>query len=111
MSSRMNRRRFLQASAAAGAGYFLSTSALSAGRVGGANGKLYFAGIGIGGKGSSDISQTAKLGEVVAICDIDENNLNAKINEKEKKTGKQAFLSSRKFYDYRKMLDEMGKQI
>ncbi len=31
-----------------------------------------FAGIGVGGKGSSDIDQAGKLGEIVALCDIDD---------------------------------------
>ena len=53
MSSRMNRRRFLQVSAvAAGAGFFHTTTAVSAARAAaGPNGKLHFAGIGVGGKG------------------------------------------------------------
>jgi predicted dehydrogenase len=112
MSSRMNRRRFLQATAAAGAGYFFTTSALSAERAAaGPNGKLYFAGIGVGGKGSGDITQAARLGEVIAICDIDENRLKAKANEKDKTTGEQHFLKAMKYFDYRKVFDEQGKQI
>jgi predicted dehydrogenase len=100
----MNRRRFLKTvAAAAGTGYFYTASALSAGRAAdGPNGKLYFAGIGIGGKGDGDISQAGKLGEVVALCDIDELTLNAKAEQ---------FASAKKYFDFRKMLDEMGKQI
>jgi predicted dehydrogenase len=100
----MNRRRFLQSSAAsAGLGYFYTATARSAERAGkGPNGKLYFAGIGVGGKGSGDISQAGALGEVVALCDIDENTLNNKARE---------FPSARKYSDFRKMLEEMGKEI
>ena len=49
MSSRMNRRRFLQAvTASAGAGYFYTATALSADRAGrGPNGRIAVAGIGI----------------------------------------------------------------
>jgi predicted dehydrogenase len=111
MPSRISRRRFLKATAVGSAGYFFTASAISAARAGdGPNGKVHFAGIGIGGKGSGDISQCAKLGTVVAICDIDENNLDKKTNEKDR-DGEQHFLSSRRYFDYRKMLDEMGKQI
>jgi predicted dehydrogenase len=101
MSLRMNRRRFLQGSAAA-LGYFYTASAPSALRAAaGPNGKIYFAGIGIGGKGSSDITHAGKLGEVIALCDIDENNLDAKAKE---------FPSAKRYFDFRKMLQEM-KQI
>jgi predicted dehydrogenase len=104
MSSRISRRRFLKVSAAAaGAGFFYTASALSAERAADRpNGKLYFAGIGIGGKGSSDISQAGRLGEVIALCDIDEHNLGRKAKE---------FPSAKKYFDFRTMLDEMGKQI
>jgi predicted dehydrogenase len=103
MSSRMNRRRFLKVSAAAGAGYFFTASALSAGRAAdGPNGKLHFAGIGVGGKGEGDIAQAGKLGEVIALCDVDDN-----------RPGKtwERFPSAKRYFDFRKMLDEMGKQI
>jgi predicted dehydrogenase len=103
MSKRINRRRFLQVSAAAGAGYFFTTTALSAARAGSKpNGKLYFAGIGVGGKGSGDISQAGRLGEVIALCDIDDDPLGEKAKE---------FPSAKKYHDFRKMLEEMGKQI
>jgi len=44
-------------------------------------------------------------------CDIDENKLNAKAEARERVGGKQPFLHSKKYFDYRKMLDEMGKDI
>ena len=103
MSNRMNRRGFLKATAATGAGYWLTASALSAGRAADTpNEKLHFAGIGIGGKGSSDIDQAGALGSVVAICDIDEKRL----DEKAKR-----FNTAERFYDYRKMFDKLAKQI
>ncbi len=99
----MNRRRFLETTAALGAGYFCTATAVSAARAAdNPSGKLRFAGIGVGGKGSGDISQAGRLGEVVAICDIDEHKLDAKAKE---------FASAKRYYDFRKMLDEMGKEI
>ena len=99
----MNRRNFLKLSAAAGAGYWLTASAVSAARAGDSpNEKLRFAGVGVGGKGSGDISQAGHLGICVALCDVDEDFLNSKAKE---------FTNAKKYFDYRKMLDEMGKDI
>src|SRR5579859_404889 len=99
----MNRRDFLKVGAAAGAGYWLTATAVSAARAGDSpNEKLRFAGIGVGGKGDSDINQAGELGEVVALCDIDENTLNGKAGR---------FKSAKLYFDYRKMFEEMGKDI
>jgi predicted dehydrogenase len=101
MSRRVNRRGFL-ATSGAGLGYWLAAPAFSADRVFGANDHLHFAGVGVGGKGSSDIDQAGAFGEVVAICDIDENRLNNKAKK---------FDKAKKYFDFRKMFDEMGKTI
>jgi hypothetical protein len=98
VSPRINRRRFLGGlSSAAGAywvaghaGFALSKSP---------NEQLNIAGIGVGGKGRSDIDQAGKFGNVVAICDIDEVRLNEKA---------QQFPDAKKYVDYRTLLDEMG---
>jgi predicted dehydrogenase len=97
MSSRLSRRQFGKLSAAGSLGYFLTAPAWTAAKVYGANDKLRFAGIGIGGKGSSDIDQAVSLGECVALCDIDEHNL-------DKKTSK--WKEAKVFYDFRKLLDD-----
>jgi predicted dehydrogenase len=103
MTTRLTRRRFIQSSAAGAAGYWLTATAASATRAADApNGKLHIAGIGVGGKGSSDIEQAAGIGEVVALCDADDNPLN-------EKAGK--WTSAKKYNDFRKMFDEMAKQI
>jgi predicted dehydrogenase len=103
MTSRLNRRRFLQATAAAGAGYFCTAGARSAERAGkGPNGKLAFAFIGVGGKGDSDSSQAGKLGAVVALCDIDDGRLGSKAAE---------FPDAKKYSDFRKLFDEMARDI
>ena len=101
--SKFNRRNFLKASAAAGAGYWLTANAVSATRAADKpNGKIHFAGIGVGGKGSSDIDQAGGLGEVVALCDVDDNQANNKAKK---------FSEAKIFSDFRKMFDNMGKQI
>src|SRR5262245_36013915 len=123
--SRMNRRNFLKASAVAGAGYWLTTTALSAARAADRpNGKLHFAGIGVGGKGSGDIDQCLSLGLVVALCDIDDNILQAKFNQgSEQRRGRRGgaqppenagpkpYAEAQLFHDYREMLDKMGDKI
>ncbi len=102
MTHPIDRRLFLGGSAAT-LGYFFTADALSAARAADTpSEKIRFAGIGVGGKGSSDISQAGKLGPVVAICDIDEKHLAAKAKE---------FPTAKQFFDFRKMLDEMGKEI
>ena len=72
MAARLHRRRFLGATAAGTLGYFFTATAFSAARAYQANEKLGFAGIGVGGKGSSDIDHAGQLGDVVALCDIDD---------------------------------------
>lgn len=73
------------------------------GNVLGANDRINIACIGVGGKGDSDSSNAANCGGTIyAICDVDLNTLNKK---------GQQFPNARKFQDYRKMLDEVGKDI
>ena len=102
MSSELNRRSFLGAGAA-GLGYFFTASAASARRVAQKpNETLQFAGIGVGGKGGGDIDQAGRLGEVVALCDIDEGSLGSKSKK---------FPAAKTFHDFRRMYDEMGKHF
>ncbi len=105
MSKRTSRRDFLKATAAAGFGYF-ALAGLTPTISRAANEKLRIAGIGVGGKGHSDITQAANHGDVVAICDIDDNNNGKAADDLGKKGHKPA-----KFVDYRKMFEEMGKSI
>ena len=102
MTHPIDRRLFLQGSAAS-LGYFFTANAFSAARAAdGPNGKIHFAGIGVGGKGSSDVDNCGNLGEIVALCDIDDKHLGAKANQ---------FKQAKHYFDFRKMLDEMGKDI
>jgi predicted dehydrogenase len=103
MNRRTSRRQFLQVGAAAGIGFWAAGGVTAARKDGD---KLRFAGIGVGGKGHSDIMHASNFGEVVAICDIDEGHLAGAAKDLEKKGQK-----PKHYYDYRKMLDEMGKEI
>ncbi len=101
----VNRRNFL-GTGAAGLGYFFTATAASAARTSRKpNETLRFASIGVGGKGSSDVDNVSKLGEIIAICDIDDKMLD------EKQAKNKATASARRFHDYRKMLDTIGKEI
>ena len=96
-----NRRKFLQTSAA-GVGFWIAAGA-SAEKSKSPNERLALACIGIGGKGSSDSTDAAAAGDVVAICDIDERRLD--------NAGKTRFPKAKQFTDYRRMFDEMGDSI
>jgi predicted dehydrogenase len=66
------------------------------------NNQISFACIGVGGKGDSDTADANSHGNVVAICDVDSNTLDRAAAK---------YPGAKKYSDYRKMLDEMGKQI
>jgi predicted dehydrogenase len=65
------------------------------------NSKLNIAGIGCGGKGDSDVKH-CESENIVAICDIDHAKAAGAIKRNP---------NARLFKDYRKMFDEMGKNI
>src|SRR5690606_27473462 len=62
-----------------------------------ASGKVNIGCIGVGGKGWSDMHETAAGHNIVAICDIDEERL-------EKAAG--AFPKAKKYTDWRKLLEQ-----
>jgi predicted dehydrogenase len=102
----MKRREFLTQSAAlaGAAGSFLGRGVPAIGRTTreSANEKVRFACIGIGGKGDSDTNDAGAHGEIVALCDIDSKTLD-KMGAK--------YPNAKKYYDYRKMLEELGDKI
>ncbi|HEU0040127.1 MAG TPA: Gfo/Idh/MocA family oxidoreductase, partial [Verrucomicrobiae bacterium] len=97
----LSRREFLRRTSLA-----TGTAALAfpyVGRVLGANDRINIACIGVGGKGDGDSSHAAACGgNIVAICDVDKNALDKKAEQ---------FPQAKRFNDYRKLLDEMGKDI
>jgi predicted dehydrogenase len=96
MSRRVTRRQALAASAAS-LGYLYTAPAFAAAKIAGANEKLCVAGIGIGGKGSSDIDNAGNLMEVVALCDVDAGYLGKKADK---------WPKAKTFTDYRKLFDD-----
>jgi predicted dehydrogenase len=125
MSSRTNRRQFLQTTAATGVGFLVAgglvaqESKTPSGRVpAGSHGvrsksrrrrgtvspneQIAIACIGVGGKGSSDTEDAGKHGQVVALCDVDDNKLGAMAVK---------FPKAKHYKDFRKMLEEIGDSI
>jgi predicted dehydrogenase len=100
----MDRREFFKQSALAGTGAFLTGGAPGFARSFNPppNEKVRFACIGVGGKGDSDTNDAGAHGEIVALCDIDSDVLD--------KMGKK-YPKAKKFFDYRKMLEQLGGKI
>lgn len=97
-----NRRQFLKTSALSAAALSLSQfpapSIVSAQN---ANSKLRVGVVGISGRGAGNISElcgdSGDVAEIAALCDVDDNNLEAQ--------GKK-FPNAKRFFDFRTMLDE-----
>jgi predicted dehydrogenase len=102
MSRHTTRRDFLQSAALAGVGYWVAGGVRADEKPKSANDQIQFACVGVAGKGQSDTASAAKHGKVVALCDVDDDRL-GKAGEK--------YEGARKYHDFRKMFDEVGKSI
>src|SRR5687768_16042596 len=92
MKTPVSRRRFLQDSATAGASLLAFPAIVSAQN---ANEKLNIAIIGSGGRGASNLKDVASE-NIVALCDVNERNLEAAATRHPK---------ARKYVDFRKLYD------
>lgn len=102
MKSLLNRRAFLRNTALGGAGLLILQNSLSA-RSYQANEKLNVALIGVGGRGRWFVGTMPKLDtNVVAMCDVNERKASISFEE---------IPEAKKYFDFRKMLEEMNKQI
>jgi predicted dehydrogenase len=101
MSRKTTRRRFLETSAVAGLGFWVA-GGLRAQVSKSANERVNVACVGLGGQGTGDTRNIARLANIVAICDVDSTAL---------ESNGRTYPEAKKFTDYRKMLDEMGKSI
>ncbi len=97
-----NRREFLLTTSAAAVGYWVAGGA-EAKESRSPNERIAFASVGVEGKGQSDSDDAGRAGDMVAICDVDDQKLGL--------AGQHRFKKAKKFNDFRKMLDEMGKSI
>jgi len=101
MSTTVRRRQFLRSSVAAAAGLAAPRPCWAILRDSPSE-RVNVASIGAAGKGASDSEQVAKVASVVALCDIDDRRLGPR---------RGVFPKARAFNDYRKLLDEMHKEI
>jgi len=102
MSRQSSRREFLKQSSALGAAWWVSSPARGWTQERSANETINFACVGVDGKGSSDREDAANKGLIVALCDIDEERLNKAAAR---------YPRAKKYFDYRKMYDEMANEI
>ena len=128
MAKRMKRRAFLRSAACGGAGMVILANSRSA-RSFAANDKLNIALIGVGGRGRWFVDTIPKMANVTALCDVDDRKTAAAFKRWADLAGRFATskhsweknaaptfkrLAEAKvktFHDFRKMLDEMGKEI
>ena len=102
MSRGMSRRRLLRSAAIGAAGLVVLGNSASA-RGAPANARLNVALVGVGGRGSWFVETIPRIGEnVVAMCDA---------NERRAAESFQKLPDVPKYRDFRKMLDDRGKQI
>jgi len=100
MSKRLTRRRMLRSSTVAVAGLWLHGGGVCAAERS-PNERLNIAAVGSGGRGAVNLREVA--GEnIVALCDVDQKRAAGSFA---------AYPRARKYHDFRKMLDQMHKQI
>ena len=97
MSDRTTRRSFLKGVASAGAGFWIVGTRPLVARPRSANEKLNIAGVGVAGKGRSDIELTSKDNNVVALCDVDDASL---------RQARKIYPGAKVYNDWRKMLEQ-----
>ena len=103
MPSKISRRKFLETGAFAAAGLTIIPSTVLGKQMGhtAPSDKLNIAGVGVGGMGFANLKQMESQ-NIIALCDVDwEYSREAFAH----------FPNAKKYYDYRKMYDELGKSI
>ena len=125
---RVSRRRFLQSAVAGGAGLLVLRSAAPV-RGSQANEKLNLALIGVGGRGEWFVDTIPRMENVVAICDVNQQKID-KTFQRWADSAAQFAVSPhdwekgaapvykrladskvKTYHDFRRMFDEMGKEI
>ena len=102
--SSLSRRSFLKTGAAAFAGFTIAPNIILGKSHGHAapTDKLNIAAVGIGGMGNSNIKNMETTDNIVALCDVD---------WKYSKDVMARFPNAKKYWDYRKMYDEIGSSF
>lgn len=104
MSKQKNRRNFIKESSLAAAGFFIVPRHVIGKGYTAPSDKLNIAAIGAGGKGQSDIINAYNNGacNVVALTDVDFDRAKVAVDK---------FPNAKRYKDFRKMLEESGKDI
>jgi predicted dehydrogenase len=100
-TNRVSRRQFVKTTGAVGAGFWVAGGVAPKKSLAAIE-EIRFACIGVGGKGVDDSNGVGALGKVVAICDIDGEQLDK---------AQAKFPDAKAYFDYRKLLDEMHDSI
>ena len=100
MTSRMHRRQMLKTTAAVGAGFWIAAGTATRAKDS-PNEKLNLAFVGVGGRGGDNLKGLANQ-NVVALCDVDDQRAGKAYEQ---------HPEAKKFFDFRRMLDELDKQI
>ncbi len=95
MTSGLDRRKFLRQSFLTGAGFWLATDPSMA-RAYRANDKLNLGIVGVAGRGGDNLHEVTSQ-NIVALCDIDDNNLASAAKQ---------FPEAKTYNDFRKMLEQ-----
>ncbi len=103
MGNQLTRREFLKSSAAASTATIAAPSILSAQSP---NEKVRLAGIGVGGKGWTDVNKASNHAEVVAFCDVDTGSSRNGFAKAAKK-----WPDARRYSDLRKLFDEESNNL
>lgn len=103
MSSKISRKNFLRNAGAATAGFMIVPSSVFGSKFGkiAPSDKLNIAGVGVGGMGHANLNNL-KSENIVALADVDWGYATDTFKD---------FPKAKRYYDYRKMYDELGKSI
>jgi predicted dehydrogenase len=104
MKTKKSRRAFLKSSSMAAAGFFIVPRHVMGRGFIAPSDKLNIAGIGVGGKGKSDIAEFAKSphANIAFLCDVDDRQAADSVK---------SFPNAKRYYDYREMLEKEHKSI
>lgn len=103
MNGGISRRDFLGKSAAFAAGFTILPSKVVSGLGHRApSDKLNIAGVGVGGRGAAVLREMKATENIVALCDVDWKYAQHTFDE---------YPDAKKYWDWRKMFDEMGDDI
>lgn len=102
MTRRISRRDMLRRTALAGAGFWAAGASARAHPLATSpNEKLDIGLVGIGGRGKANLNGVSSE-NIVALCDVDDERAGDAYKR---------FPKARKFYDFRRMLDELGSKL